>query len=230
MMNDCQNAEIRDQLPDLLHDRLTAGERAAVLAHVDDCAECRDELELLRGVQEVLIANAPRVNTLNILSALPKPGQSAAVPMIQARPSRSRWADWRIAAAITVMAVGGGSFALLSRSHASVPETPVASVPVTPKADTQVAPAPRTEVTPTREVVAQTNPVADVRDVEPVDEDTPENATEGGRLNNLSAQQVKALLNDIGQMKAVPIAEPDPITIKVDSKASSNTSGDTEML
>lgn len=229
MMNDCRNAEIRDQLPDLLHDRLTAGERAAVLAHVDDCAECRDELELLRGVHQVLISSTPRVNTLNILSALPKPGESGVVPMIQSRATRSRWADWRIAAAITVIAVGGGSLALLSRSTQSVAVAPVPGVRVTPAPDSQLAPAPVTPLTATREV-AQAESVTDVREADlPVDEDTPETGMEG-RLNNLSEQQLKALLKDIGQMKAVPITEPDPITIKVDSKASSSTSGDTEML
>src|SRR5215467_9524949 len=102
-MNDCQNAEIRDRLPDLLHERLSAGDRAAVIAHVDGCAECRDELELLRGVRGALIAGTPRINTLRILSALPKAGMPSTTdvtPMIQPRPSRSRWSDWRIAAAI----------------------------------------------------------------------------------------------------------------------------------
>ena len=48
-MNDCQNAEMRDQLPDLLHERLAATERAVVMAHLDGCVDCRDELALLRS-------------------------------------------------------------------------------------------------------------------------------------------------------------------------------------
>ena len=36
-MNDCPNAEIRDRLPDLLHDRLDPSARAAVTAHVATC-------------------------------------------------------------------------------------------------------------------------------------------------------------------------------------------------
>jgi len=229
-MNDCQNADIRDRLPDLLHDRLTDGERAVVRAHVDGCTECRDELELLRGVHQMLVAATPRVNTLRILSALPKLAESGVVPMIQSRPTRStraRWADWRIAAAITVIAVGGGSFALLSRTHAvAVPPVVSFVVPAPPTTDTQVAVAPVTP--PASDGVAQT--VADDHEADlPVDEDTPE-AGIGGRLNNLSEQQLKALLNDIGQMKAIPVTEPDPITIQVDSKASSGTSGATEIM
>ena len=55
-MNDCTNAEIRDQLPDLLHDRLTVSVRDVVVAHVADCADCREELELLRGVRVAMLA------------------------------------------------------------------------------------------------------------------------------------------------------------------------------
>lgn len=230
-MNDCQNAEIRDQLPDLLHDRLTAGERAVVLAHVDGCAECRGELELLRGVHHVLVAATPRVNTLRILSALPKPGEGVVVPMIQSRATRSRWADWRIAAAVTVIAVGGGSFALLSRAHPTVSVPQVAAVPVSApaRADTQLASAPVVAPAPNKEV-AQVDPATDAHEAEySADDDASDTGIEG-RIDNLSEQQLKALLNDIGQMKAVPVTEPDPITIKVDSKASSGTSGATEIM
>jgi hypothetical protein len=61
-MNDCPNAEIRDRLPDLLHDRLDVSTRAAVMAHVDDCVDCRAELELLKGVRGVMVARTPRVD------------------------------------------------------------------------------------------------------------------------------------------------------------------------
>jgi hypothetical protein len=230
MMNDCQNAEIRDQLPDLLHNRLTDGERAVVLAHVGECAECRDELELLRGVHQALVAATPRVNTLRIVSALPKPGESAVVPMIQSRPTRSRWADWRIAAAITVIAVGGGSFALLSRSNQSLTVPPVAVGPATstPTPDSQIAPSVKTP-TAAQEVAATDS---DVREADlPVEEETAETGVgSAGRLNSLNEQQLKTLLNDIGKMKAIPVTEPDPINIKVDSKASSGISGDTEIM
>jgi len=234
-MNDCQNADIRDRLPDLLNDRLTDGERAVVRAHVDGCTECRDELELLRGVHQMLVAATPRVNTLRILSALPKPGESAVVPMIQSRSTRStrsRWADWRIAAAVTVIAVGGGSFAVLSRSHvtASVPQVAAVQTPTTSRADTQSAPIVPVAATAPNKEVAQVDPATDVHEADyTADDDAADTGIEG-RINNLSEQQLKALLNDIGQMKAVPVTEPDPITIKVDSKASSGTSGATEIM
>src|SRR5690349_415195 len=111
-MNDCPNAEIRDQLPDLLHDRLDVSVRAAVMAHVDGCVDCRSELELLRGVQGMLAAQTPRVDVNYVVNALPKRAPQTA----RVTPRRRVWSDWRIAAAITVLAVGSGSFAVLRQS------------------------------------------------------------------------------------------------------------------
>src|SRR5689334_18973953 len=116
--SDCQRAEMRDQLPDLLHDRLNAGDRAAVLAHVGACADCREELALLRVAHRALVMATPRIDTARIVSALPAPPSSNVVPI---RTARSRWADWRIAAAITVLAVGGTSVALLNRGAENRP-------------------------------------------------------------------------------------------------------------
>src|SRR5262245_6555376 len=109
-MNDCVNAEMRDRLPELLHDRLPANVRAELVAHVAACADCREELELLRALRSVLGGPAPRVDVASIVSALPRAPS-------QLRPrSRRTWADWRIAAAITVLAVGGSSVALINRT------------------------------------------------------------------------------------------------------------------
>src|SRR5438093_1509752 len=59
-MNDCANADIRDQLPDMLHERLSASARAAVMAHVSNCPDCRDELELVPRAHGLLVAPAAR--------------------------------------------------------------------------------------------------------------------------------------------------------------------------
>ena len=97
-MNDCPNAEIRDQLPDLLHDRLDASARAAVTAHVASCVDCRDELELLRGVHGMLIgARAARRRRVDRRARFPsrrraKSSRSRRVARgpIGASPPRSR--------------------------------------------------------------------------------------------------------------------------------------------
>jgi hypothetical protein len=87
-MNDCSNANIRDQLPDLLHDRLSVSVRAAVMAHVDGCMDCRDELELLRGVRGALVAQTPRVDIAYVVGALPKAPTRPAVVASAHAPHR----------------------------------------------------------------------------------------------------------------------------------------------
>src|SRR5262249_22873878 len=113
-MSDCPNAEVRDLLPDLLHDRLDAHTRARVVAHVDGCADCRSELELLRSLRGSLDRETPRVDVNRIVGALPKPG--AVRPMER----RRRWRvlnDWRIAAAVTFIVAGGTSLAVMRNAR-----------------------------------------------------------------------------------------------------------------
>lgn len=119
-MNDCPNAERRDQLPDLLHDRLAHDARREVEAHLASCPPCRQELELLRAAYATL-RRVPAVDAARIVAALPSPRRSA----------RRTWAGWRTAAAITLIAVGGTSVAVATARHpaslADTRELPVAS-------------------------------------------------------------------------------------------------------
>ena len=102
-MTDCSNADIRDRLPELVHGRLGGESLVAVRAHLVDCSPCRDEVLLLERSRAVLIFATPRIDTAAIAHALPSPRFQA----------RQRHFDWRIAAAIAVLAVGGGSSALM---------------------------------------------------------------------------------------------------------------------
>lgn len=239
-MNDCRNAEIRDQLPDLLHDRLSAGERAVVFAHVDACGDCRDELELLRGLNRALVAGTPRIDTACIVSALPKPGASVAVPVRPSRPTRSRWRvrweQWEVAATITVLVVGVGSAAVLSRTVIPHPVVSVAPAPSGEGTSARVA-VPGSDATPvatassTGEPAARTKvPSAAAQTV--AEEDVPggDGPEMEGRLTGLNEQQLRALLNDIGQLKAVPVTEPEPVTINVKERASSGDAGAAEWM
>src|SRR6185312_3370040 len=98
-MNDCPNAEMRDLLPDLLHERLDVSLRAAVTAHVGACEDCRAELTLLEGVQRMLTKQTPRVDVNYVVGALPLASKQRAARQPAARVApRRRWADWRIAA------------------------------------------------------------------------------------------------------------------------------------
>ena len=214
-MNDCSNAEIRDQLPDLLHERLDASVRAAIAAHVADCVDCRDELELLRSIHKTLIARTPRVDVAYVVGALPKAPAAArvATPSRIHAPAHRRWSDWRIAAAVTVLVAGGSSLAVLRRTPTTIETRP----PIT---DTAVSrPAPVAPVagqeTPAPGTAAPNSvaPVAKTADTDASTEDGPD-----GRFAGLSDAQMQALLGEIDRLQAVPVTEPDPVTIRVDLK------------
>src|SRR5262249_24314168 len=108
-MIDCRNAEIRDRLPDLLHERLEPESRAAVVAHVEGCELCQAELALLRDVRAAM--TAPRVDVARIARAVAAStsGAPRLASVASTQTGSRRWADWRIAAAITVLVLGGSS-------------------------------------------------------------------------------------------------------------------------
>jgi hypothetical protein len=219
-MNDCPNAEIRDQLPDLLHDRLDVSMRAAVMAHVGQCVDCRSELELLRGVHGMLTAQTPRVDINYVVSALPKRAPQA----LRVVPRRRVWSDWRIAAAVTVLAIGGGSFAVLRQSGttSSVTAPPLVSHANPTPVDSTNGIATRSIDTVVRVADnaggSETSPAA----AKSADEQT---AAAGlattARLADLNERQLQALLDQIDQLQAVPITDPEPVTIRVGSQSSS---------
>ena len=115
-MTDCPNGEIRDLLPDLVNDRLTTERRREVDAHVRGCADCQEEVALLRTMRTAL-RRAPTVDAAAI---------AASIPAYRA-PVRHAWGGWRAAAAIVVLAVGGTSVAVVQRERAV--ESPVQSAP-----------------------------------------------------------------------------------------------------
>jgi hypothetical protein len=104
---------MRDRLPDLANDTLVVAERELVLAHLAECAACTEEIEILRTTRLILLKTTPKVNVVGIVSALPQYG----VTNISAAPSVKRgWANsWRIAAAVTFLAAGIGSYELMTK-------------------------------------------------------------------------------------------------------------------
>ena len=68
-MTDCTNGEMRDLLPDLLHGRLEAAERAEVESHLRSCEDCREELELLRNMRSAL-RRAPAVDVDSVVAGI----------------------------------------------------------------------------------------------------------------------------------------------------------------
>ena len=135
-MIDCPNGEMRDRLPDLVHDQLSARVRAEVEAHVAGCTACTAEVALLRRLRATLGAT-PGVDVSRIVAALPAPRRSAAETAGVAGAGWERF-NWRVAAAVVALAVGGGSVVVWSRTNPGSgppPETRVASTSVSIDAD-----------------------------------------------------------------------------------------------
>jgi anti-sigma factor RsiW len=113
-MSDCLNVEIRELLPEYLGGTLSASRRAEVDAHVASCAECADELAVLRLVREAY-AESPAVNVKAIVAALPRKSARATIRTVQAAAPVGR--SWRqhafqIAAVVSFIALGGISLAV----------------------------------------------------------------------------------------------------------------------
>lgn len=141
-MTDCSNAEIRDLLPDYVHDQLSVTDLARVEQHLVSCAECTDELALLQTV----LAIRPEVgvpNVADIVASLPRPGQLTPVAADDRAPiavdgvrdiasAKSvvrrtvAFRNWRSAAAVAVMAVGLLSIKVVRDNIAGDDITPLA--------------------------------------------------------------------------------------------------------
>ncbi|MEP6833444.1 MAG: zf-HC2 domain-containing protein [Gemmatimonas sp.] len=142
-MTDCSNAEIRDLLPDYVHDQLSVTDLARVEQHLVSCADCAEELALLQTV----LAIRPQVRTLNIadiLARLPKPDQFSTVTtadnaqvaaiddvrdIASARSvarKTSNVRNWRAIAAVAVMTVSALSITMVRQNYNSNKVTPLA--------------------------------------------------------------------------------------------------------
>jgi hypothetical protein len=261
-MNDCGNAEMRDQLPDLLHGRLDESAYAVVTAHIETCVDCHEELELLRAVLSMAHARAPKIDIAAIVRALPTPGQvvivaetvsvsdvpvshspliaeSVTAPVVAAEakamvdrkvvPIASRrrvWSDWRVAAAVTLLVAGGSSAVVLKRGpnvdHTSV-SAPVTRTAAVAKGATDSAPS-ATNLSASSAAgaaVAVNASSATPATVADADDRANTDMGNGNRLGDLDEQQLQTLLNKIDNLPAVPLAEPEPVSLHLSSQSSS---------
>lgn len=90
-MTDCLRTDIRDVLPDWVHDSLGEREAAEIAEHVATCAACAAEAELLRAVRAVLPPEPP-IDVQRIAAGV--------IARTAGRQMPSRLASWRV--------VGGG--------------------------------------------------------------------------------------------------------------------------
>jgi len=199
-MTDCPNAEMRDRLPDLLHERLDASARAVVIAHVEQCDDCRAELMLLREASVALTSGVRAVDITSITRVVI--GRTAGTQEPTGRRARSPWMDWRVAASIAVLAVGGASFAVVRARQQPVAGPVAAAVPHTVPAPVAQQVATDTQ----RRAVHATPTSAALANAE---------LSAAGGVGDLSDSDLRALLEDLQSIDAMPSAEPEPVTVRV---------------
>lgn len=196
-MIDCSNGDIRDLLPDLLHDRLAPATLARVESHVASCAACQDELSLLSDLRAT-IRRAPSVSIGAIASA---------VPAYRA-PTNRGWESWRAAAAILVIAAGATSFAIVNRRE-TPPPVAVAPVPAPPGT---VAATQSPELVMPRSPDGAAGPATPAPSLAPTIPSAPivagrELAMVGGADSDLSDGELSTLLNELESIDLLPSAE-----------------------
>ena len=214
-MTDCPEGDIRDLLPDYVHDRLNAAERADVAQHVASCALCAAEVELLAAAQRALNATTPRVDTARIVAALPAPPRAVQRPTIvregaaraMRRPARFV-TSWRMAAAIATIAIGGISLTVIRGITGGSSQPPVSRT-TAPAAPSTQTPAVVHQPAPNSVAVKPSQP----SQVSPPTEEVADNGAsipDGGRMGDLSDDDVQSLLDDIDHLDGVPDASPQP--------------------
>jgi putative zinc finger protein len=209
-MFDCANVEMRELLPELAAGTLDDATRARVERHVGSCAECASELETLRLVRSAY-AVTPTVDVRRIVAALRN-----AVPLPQGAhkgPPVKRWVDWRVAAALTMISVGGLSLALAHRRSTETP--PRDSTVAVPSVDTS-------SVQPGKPAVVGSPPGHDTtRRIDrsgrtPSTSSTKAQLAFAGGMDDMDDGSIKALLGALDEMDRAPVApseEPDPTPV-----------------
>jgi anti-sigma factor RsiW len=210
-MRECENEDLRDALPGYVAGRLAGPDRVRVAEHIAGCADCAAEAELLRVAHHVMTQDVPRVDAGRIVAALPAPPRAVTGPVLVhsdagvapdgrgTRPAvrrsaratgfRPMWTGWRIAAAVSAIAVGGLSVAVL-RNLGTARHGPIAVPAVVASATPESAPATAGD------------------DLEHIASADPGMAL-GGGLSDLSDVEMEGLLKDLDGIEASPSDEPD---------------------
>ena len=201
-MSDCDDVTSRDLLPDLMHDRLAPLVRASVEAHVAACADCAAELELLRAAR-ASYARVPAIDTSRIAAAVMRETRR--------RPTRSVWQrpSWRIAAAISIISIGGLSVAVARRGvddGGRRDSTMVAGARDTGSGVVASA------STPAESTGADDRARSDTATLAPGMAATPVRLTFGGELTDLSDDDLRTLIASVDRVEAAPAEEPEHIT------------------
>jgi anti-sigma factor RsiW len=200
-MNKCIDSDVRELLPDLLHDTLKSDAKKRVEAHLTTCETCQEELDVIRTVKNAAVF-APSISVDRVVRQIPP--YRPIVPAIE-HPARARKVSWLVAAGLVFAVVGGGS-AIVARQIANETGSAVATAPtdrsLTPSlvGETE-APVVTTEIA-SATTASPTHALALATDVEA-----------------LSDGSLVQLMNEMDRFDALPNAEPDPV-ISVDTSDS----------
>jgi hypothetical protein len=199
-MNSCQEIETREMLPDLLHGTLDGALRAQLEKHVAGCAQCREELEVLRTVKAAAIF-APSIDVNRVVGHIAP--YAKIVPVVEA-PARSRVASWLVAASFLVVIAGGGSLLVVQQKDSVVRDA--TSVP--PRT-IDVAPVPiRVPSLQTTDVASTEQPAGHALAL-------------GTGVETLTDNNLRQLMTDMDSFDALPASEPEPV-INMDNADSSD--------
>ena len=197
-MNDCPNGEMRDLLPEYANGVLPPAVQERVGAHVSHCADCAAEVALIRTVRASY--PTPRIDLARILAALPQPVRQTRAPA-----GLFRAQQWRMAAGIAMIAIGGISVAVLrSAMHSASPAVPEPTPVPTP--------TPIAAQTPASVISPAVQPSAPTDRMKPSSRANPVKMGElsfGGGLSDLSDAQLKSLLREIDALDGAPSTEPE---------------------
>lgn len=200
-MSKCMNAGLRDALPDLLNGKLSELDTATLSAHVEGCADCRSELELLREVR-ASARIAPAIDVSAIASRIaPYAGRDVTVRQIPAKRSSTFGVVWKLAAAVAI-----ATAAVIGLTRGS--GTPVSQSVAVTSAPAVVAGAPAVVKAPEPEAPA-------VENTTPVDKQVA-SLSLVGNLKDLSDSEIEELLTDLDGIETLPSAEPTSVTSTLD--------------
>jgi anti-sigma factor RsiW len=192
MIHDCTDGDMRDLLPDHVHGTLSAAMRSAVAAHLERCAECTAEVELIAAASRAF--PAPSIDVDRIVRALP-----ARVRV--ARRGTSARGAWRVAAAIGVIAIGAFSVVAL-RERFGAAQRQTASVPRAAETARQAVATPEPVPAVVGSPMRASSPSGSARPRGP-------GLSFGGGLSDLTDDQLGTLLGELDALDPLPSAEPD---------------------
>ena len=204
-MNECENNEVRDVLP-LLASGGQVESSASVEVLIAGCEACREELALLKAARQALL-RAPVVDAGRIARAVPAYGRAPlADPRIVPIGSRRTKAPaWRIAAA-ALLVVAAGTAITVRQAGDDLRTTPVVASGDSADSIVQVPVGP----------VVASDPAGPVRgDAESGTltgvprNDAGTQMTFGGGLEDLSEEDLVALLAALDDSEPLAAEEPD---------------------